>query len=313
MTNHDKNTAAQISRLDKATRLNRLAEIGRTHGYFRRISAQHSALFVEEGDTLLVSFDAIDRVINHGAGGLPMGFHAVKEDQVSLLSILAKRQSWFRDGALFDYVDALVDDGFFDQFEQVLFLGIGPMCGYGALSFSVAAPSARVLAISPAATLDRDAAPFERRYRGAWRLNFTDRYGYAPDMVEAAAQATIIYDPSDPMSASHAALFDGANTTRLKLRFGGMSIGAMLEASGGLWTLLERAWTGPITPAAFARVARPARRSFPPYLGRLISQADQTGHPRLARAAAEYGQKLGDDPRFKQAAGMLRSRAGGLS
>ncbi|MEM9318530.1 MAG: phosphoadenosine phosphosulfate reductase [Pseudomonadota bacterium] len=311
MSNSDLAAAEELSRLSKATRLSRLSEIGRAHGFFRRLSSTHSALYVEEGDTLLVTFDAAERVIGRTKDGLPLGFRAVERDQVSLLNILGARQTWFRDEKLFAFFDELIDAGFFDQFDRILFLGLGPMCGYGALTYSVAAPFARVLAISPAATLDRGAAPFERRFRNAWSMDFTDRYGYAPAMAEAAEAITLVYDPADVMSASHAALFDGANTTRHKLRHGGMAIGAMLAAGGTLWDLVRRAADGPVTTLDFARASRPARRLFAPYLGKLIANADQTGHPRLALAAAEYGQRLVKDGRFDDAVQLFRGRLGG--
>ena len=220
------------NRLNTATKLNRLAEIGRQHGFFRQLTSRHSVLHVEEGSTLIVSFDTLERVVNHAPENLPSGFSLVSAAECSLLSVLGSRQSWFRDPALYAYFDELTDSGFFDQFDRVLFFGVGPMCGYGAMAYSVAAPGSHVLAISPVATLSRDAAPFERRYRDAWSLDFTSRYGYAPLMIEAAAQATVIYDPTDTMSAAHAALFDAPNTTRHKLRHGGMAIGAMLQATG---------------------------------------------------------------------------------
>jgi hypothetical protein len=182
------------------------------------------------------------------------------------------------------------------------------MCGYAALAYCVVAPGAQVLAISPVATLDRDAAPFERRFRNSWSLDFKSRYAYAPLMAEAAAEATVIYDPTDTMSAAHAALFDGQNCTRLKLRHGGMAIGAMLQASGALDKLMLHAAHAPITPDVFARYARTARRRFLPYVGRLMGAADQLGHPRLALAAAEYGAALSDDDHFADALHLLRQR-----
>lgn len=306
MTDSEMAAAELISRLDKAARLSRLAEIGRSHGFFRRMSQSHSALFVEEGTTLLVTFDTAERVVTRSSDGLPLGFPAIEDMDCSLLSIMGARQSWFRGRELAEFFDELVDEGFFDRFDRVLFMGIGPMCGYGAIAYSVAAPFSRVLAISPAATLDRDAAPFERRYRNAWRQDFTNRFGYAPEMAEAAEHLTLIYDPTDAMSASHAAMFDGSNTTRLKLRHGGMGIGAMLESGDVLWKLAKAAAAGPVTARQFARFARPARRKFPPYLAKLVAEADQNGHPKLALIAAEHGQRLGRTNRFDDAVSLLK-------
>ena len=60
---------------------------------------------------------------------------------------------WFRYPKVHAYFNRLVDDGFFDDLDKVVFYGAGP-CGYAAATFSVAAPGATVVAIQPQATLD---------------------------------------------------------------------------------------------------------------------------------------------------------------
>ncbi|MBF9036488.1 phosphoadenosine phosphosulfate reductase [Rhodobacterales bacterium HKCCE2091] len=311
MSETDTQARGRNNRLDRATRLSRLAQIGRDHGYFRRIGQRHSVLFVEEeSDTLLVTFDTAERVLGKSPDGLPIGFPAVQKWEWSLLNIMGSRHSWFREDQLYTFFDTLVDTGFFDRFDRVVFLGLGPMCGYAAAAFSVVAPAARVLAISPAATLDRDDAPFEQRFRPAWRHDFRSRYGYAPTMIEGAEAVTLIYDPTDPMSAAHAALFRGDNVARHKLRHGGMSIGAILSVGDALSKLLAAAARGPVSDADFARITRPSRRNFLPYIAALMTRADQVGHPRLALMAAEHGQRLAVDGRFDRAVEVLRGRIG---
>ena len=108
--------------------------------------------------------------------------------------MVAEGQSWFRDPAVFAYFDRLVDDGFFDEFERVIFYGAGP-CGYAAAAYSVAAPGATVVAVQPQATLDPRMTEWDDRFVEMRRTSFTDRYGYAPDMLDAADQAFVLYDP----------------------------------------------------------------------------------------------------------------------
>lgn len=301
--------AAEISNLDKATRLNRLAEIGKNHGYYKKLSKDYSALFVEESDTLVVSFDTTDRLHRPHSDGLPLGFAMVEDREVSLLSILGTREGWFRDPALYAFFDDLVDDGFFDHYDRIVFLGLGPMCGYAALAYSVVAPGAQVIATNPVATLDRSAAPFERRFKTAWRRDFTTRYGYAPLMVEAAQAVTLLYDPTDVMAAAHSALFQAPNVARYKLRHGSGDIGAMLMASGGLWRLVDQAINGRVTSDMVARVARKARRNHAAYIMQLTGAADQSGHPKLALAAARYGKSLVRDGRFDEVIALLGQRS----
>jgi hypothetical protein len=39
------------------------------------------------------------------------------------------------------------------------------------------------------------------------RTDFTSRYGYAPDMLDAAEQVYVIYDPYEQLNAARAAMF----------------------------------------------------------------------------------------------------------
>lgn len=62
----------------------------------------------------------------------------VKTRQWSSLSLISEGDTWFRDPAVYRYFDRLVDDRFFEGFDEVLFFGAGP-CGYAAAAFSVCA------------------------------------------------------------------------------------------------------------------------------------------------------------------------------
>ncbi|QBX99775.1 phosphoadenosine phosphosulfate reductase [Rhodophyticola sp. CCM32] len=280
--------------------LDHLTEIGRSHGFFERLGQHHSALYVQEGSTLLVTFDEAGRVYRQTKDGLPLGFDAVQRREWSLLNIMASGQSWFRDANLYRFFDRLVDEDFFDDFDQVIFLGAGPMCGYAACAYSVVSPGARVLSLSPAATLDREDAPFEMRFRAARRLNFNDRYGYAPYMLEGAEQATIVYDPHEPLGAAHAALYRGPNVQRVPMRWCGINLYPILESDGAIDRLVQATARGNLRPLRFAQITRNTRRNYPPYLFRLMTRALEKGHPDLARKVAVHGAKVTDDPRFAE-------------
>ncbi|MBF9050018.1 phosphoadenosine phosphosulfate reductase [Roseobacter sp. HKCCD9010] len=292
------NPAPQPHHTSRQAWLAHLTEIGRGHGFFERIGSRHSALFVQEGSTLLVSFDEAGRVYNHTSDGLPLGFDAVQRREWSLLNIMASGQSWFRDADLYQFFDRLVDEDFFENFDRVIFLGCGPMCGYAACAYSVTAPGARVLALSPAATLDREDAPFEPRFRTARRLNFTDRYGYAPYMLEGAAQATVLYDPYEPLAAAHAALYRGSNVQRIPMRWVGSDLQTFLQSDGALDRVLQAKSRGKLTPLRFSQITRNTRRRNAAYLVKLIGLALGRGHPELARTVARFGARETKDPRF---------------
>ncbi len=304
----DPQTAAQDLQHDRAAWLNRMSQIGDMHGFFDRIGQDHHAFYVQEGDTLLVSFDGADRIRTKGVDQLPVGFEAVKKREWSMLSIIATGPTWFRDPALYAFFDRLVDEDFFDSFDQVIFLGAGPMCGYAAAAFSVVAPGAQVIALSPAATLDRETAPFELRYRNAWRKNFNDRYGYAPDMLEAAAKAFVIYDPADLLNAAHAALFRGKNIERIRFRGAGPDQLTLLEPSGNLDRMLKAAGNDRFHGVRFAKLIRRLRRHNVQYLRRLLARSEERGGDRLSLIVARHGATETDDPLFKTRAADLEAR-----
>jgi hypothetical protein len=284
----------------------KLGDIGKAHGFFERIGALHTALYVQEGETLLVTFDDAQHALRPNHDGLPLGFVAVKQHEWSLLNITALDMTWFRDPDVFAFFDRLVDDDFFENFDQVVFMGGGEMCAYAAAAFSVTAPGARVVCISPAASLERSATPFEMRFRNKWRLNFTDRYGYAPDMLEGAAQAVVLYDPQDTMQAAHAALYRGKNILKAQVRGVGLTLFSLLEADNDI--LIKLACSveeGPTTMAILSQNLRDFRRGSLGYLRKLLNNPKLRGHPKLALAVAHFGIATTGHRHFKRQAAAL--------
>ncbi len=288
--------------------LDRLGQIGEMHGFFDRLGKDHHALYVQEGDTLLVTFDGAERILKQGLDQLPVGFEAVQKREWSMLSIIADGQTWFRDPAIYAFFDRLVDEDFFDSFEKVIFVGAGPMCGYAAAAFSVTAPGATVLCLSPASTLDREAAPFELRYRHAWRKNFTDRYGYAPDMLDAAEAAYILFDPLDLLNAAHAAMFRGKRVNRIRFRGAGADLLALLEPYNNFDRILKAVSNDRFGPLRFAQILRRFRKNNPAYLRRLLARAEQRGGDRLTRIVAQHGTNLGGMPIFARRLAEIDAR-----
>lgn len=255
--------------------------IGET-GYLARLGPQRFAAFAQAGPTLLVTFETLQGIQSLSPVAQPMGWEMVKEHGWSSLTLISKGDTWFRDPAVFAYFDRLVDDGFFDTFESVVFYGAGS-CGYAAAAYSVAAPGAYVLVIQPQATLAPDLTEWDRRFPEQRRVNFTDRYGYAPDMLEAAHTAFIVYDPQQTEDAMHASLFTGQNVTKLRMAHMGSALQTDVLQMGVLFKLLAAAGRGALTPQYFARVAR-ARRAHMPYLRKLLAvleRDEQDGRVRL--------------------------------
>ncbi len=259
-------------------RHNTLAELeamGKERGFFRLIGREHSALYVEQGKTLIVTFENLDHVNDGEFGRMPWGFQFVDGNGYSMLGMMALGWTWYRDEALFDFFDELRDTGFFQKFDRVVFYGAS-MGGYAACAFSAACPGATVLAISPQATLDRDVAIWESRYKLAWPRDFKSRYGYAPDMVASAEKMYLLFDPSEHLDAMHAALFRGSNIVKLKGRYLGHRMASLLQQMGVLKQIFLGCFEGTLSATQFHQLKRARRHSVrfqQEMLKRLVAKA----------------------------------------
>lgn len=243
-------------------------------GYFHTLGPRHFAFFADEGATLLVSFDRLEDILAR-PGQMPLAHaHAVARGW-SHVCVIADGATWYRDPAVYAYFDRLVDDTFLEDFDRVLFFGAG-MGGYAACAYSVTAPGSQVLALNPRATLDPTQALWDRRDLGARKLDFTSRYGYAPDMLEGADHVTIIHDPTIAADAMQAALFRAPYTTQLSARHMGDRLADNFAQLGILGQLLDMADAGTLTAKGFATLWR-KRREYAPYLRAMMAKAEERG------------------------------------
>lgn len=279
--------------------LDGLEELGEERGYFQPLGAHHSVVLSDEGTTLLVTFEAAANIRAEDEAGRPLGWRLTEGSDWSSLCLIAHGDSWFRDRAVYGYFDRLVDDGFFEDFDRVVFYGAG-MGGYAAAAFSVVAPGATVLTIAPQATLDVARAGWDNRFPKMRRTSFTDRYGYAPDMVENAKQVFIIHDPEIREDAMHTALFSRDNVTPLRCRFMGPELEHALVTMKILPALIKACAAGTLDAAAFARLYRARRRYFP-YLRGLLLLLEAAKRPQLVVWLTNSVVKRLKAPRFRKA------------
>lgn len=258
----------------------RLINMVESVGQYHRLNDRHFATYIAQKPILLVSFETVQGIRALSEAAQPFGFDMVKAQGWSHLCLVSDGDTWFRAQEIYDYFDQLTDDGFFDEFEHVLFYGAGP-CAYAASAFSVAAPGASVLAIQPQATLDPRMTEWDPRFTEMRRLSFTDRYGFAPDMLDAADRAFVIYDPREALDAMHASLFARPNVHRLRMPFMGSALQTSLIDMDQLYRLLLLAGTRRLTPTAFHQMMR-ARRDHPAYLRALLARLDADERPYLA-------------------------------
>lgn len=288
-----------------------MEEIGEEAGYFEPLGDQHSAFFSDMGPVLLVSFESLSAVRAAGGGQMPLGYQIAAPRGWSSLSIVAHDETWFRDPAVFGFFDRLIDDAFFEDFDRVVFYGAG-MGGYGAAAFSVAAPGATVLALAPQASLDSEAAEWDRRFPRARRRDFTSRFGFAPDMIEGCAAVYILYDPIQQVDAVHAAMFRGSQVVRLRARHIGRDPQAELARLNVLRPLVDAACAGTLNASRFFHLWR-ARRDSAHYLGRLIGRIQASDRPGRLLAALRVANARVDHPKLRAALARAESAGGPTS
>ncbi|MGC1495219.1 MAG: phosphoadenosine phosphosulfate reductase [Sulfitobacter sp.] len=308
MTDQTPTLSTSLVDLPKQEWLAAVSTIAEEDGYFQQLGKRHFAAFIEEGTTLFVTFETIQGMHALSNKAQPLGWEMLRDHGWSHLCIASDGDTWFRDKAVYGYFDRLIDDGFFDEFENVIFYGAGP-CGYAAAAYSVASPAAKVVVIQPQATLDARVTEWDDRFTDLRRGDFTSRYGYAPDMLDAADQAYVLYDPREQLDAMHAALFTRTNVHKLRMRFMGDALQTDLLEMGQLAPLLVAAAQGKLTDQVFADLFR-ARRTYRPYLRNLLAalEADHrenlaialcknvTGRMRARRFAAKLNQMQGGTP-----------------
>ena len=261
---------------DRASWLQMIDDTGEEAGYFQRLGAKHWAYFVDQSPTLLVTFETVD-AIRANASQLPSGDAVARKHGWSHLCLIADGDTWYRDPAVYRFFDRQVDDAFFEDFDNVVFYGAG-MGGYAACAYCVTAPGAAVLAISPRATLDPARAGWDKRDIGHRRLDFTSRYGYAPDMTEGAGQVFIAYDPDHAPDAMHAALFARPWVTPLHTRHLKDQVETALYQMAILPEMIATAAANTLSAQSFAQLWRARRKSLP-YLKLLLAKAKSAKHP----------------------------------
>jgi hypothetical protein len=231
----------------------------------------------------------------------------VKAQGWSHLCVISDGDTWFRDNRIYGFFDQLIDDGFFEEFDRVIFYGAGP-CGYAAAAYSVASPGATVVAIQPQATLDPRITEWDERFVEMRRTSFTDRFGYAPDMLDAADQAFILYDPRQDLDAMHSALFERPNVTRLRLRNMGGTLQTRMIDMDILYRVLSLAGAGKLTEKAFFKLYR-ARRENLAYLRGLMALLEAEDRPYLNTLLCRNVTARQRAPKFRRQLEALEKQA----
>ncbi len=273
------------------------SELG-PNGYQRILDDHHTVSYVPRGPKLLVSFEKVQDTLDTTGDGMPLGLDFADDKNWSVLHFTADRDTWFRSEAVYAYLDDLVDEAFFENFDQVTFYGTN-MGGYAAATFSVVAPGSTVIVMSPQATLDAELTEWDSRFPAARMLDFTDRYGYAPDMIEGTRRAFILYDPHAKLDCVHATLFRGPNVTRLPCRFFENQIARTLFDIDLLHRVVEHAAEGRLTRSGFYHDLR-RRRKHRRYLRHVLNHLEHLNRPYLMALFCCHVLEWHDAPAFRR-------------
>ncbi len=253
--------------------LRHLARVGADHGAFERLDPRHFALMVEEeAETLVLSFDRVERLWQRGAEGMPLGFEAVPAHEVSFLSVMSVGRTWFRSPEVEAMLAGLAADGFFSSFQQVVILATGPDCGHAAARAAALVPGARVLLSRPAAAVSATYAPFENRFRADRRADPDTPPPLPAEALAQADQTTILFDPRDARDAAQAALFHAPVTTRVALPLGGEAISRAMSTAEAIVPLTRHLIRGPLEAKTTRAILRPVLRADPAYRARLSNR-----------------------------------------
>ena len=271
---------------------------GAEHGFHLPLGPRHGVLYTADERTLIVSFENAE-TLRANETGLPLGLMVAGREGWSNLAVYSEGETWFRDPGVYNLFDTLTDEGFFDDFERVLFCGAGAGA-YAAAAYSVASPGAHLWLLRPQATLDPRVTEWDRRHADMRRADWTSRYGYGPEQAEAAERVTVVYDPYVREDAMHAALYTRPGVQKLRTPHLGAKLERDLDAMGILMPMIRLAGKGHMNPQRFSKLYR-RRRGHLPWLRRLLNHVEEQERPMLAGVLARAVLNDQPAPRFRKA------------
>ena len=183
MRDHGVFEPGDLSGLDFQNWLAQIDDAASDDVFFDYLGPKHATVLWEQSKTLIVTFEHHSDLSAYSSG-VPIGWQLAQEKGWSHLCVVSERQDWFRDPHVIRHFDRLIDDGFLDQFDDVIFYGCYAG-GYAAAAYSVSYPMATVIAINPQATLNPSIASWDKRFKHTPRQDFTTRFRYAQKCVKA--------------------------------------------------------------------------------------------------------------------------------
>ena len=265
---------------------------------------ENAIMFAPQSKRLVVAFDNVSIAREEGQRW-PWGFKALwQEMNCSVLGVMAVQRNWFRNDFVHDSFEALRDQGFFEQFDEVLFYGAS-MGGFAALVYQQCAPGSNVLAIAPQSTLDRSILPEEDRWGWTKKLDWSGRYKDAAGATDSAKEVMIIADPYYKPDFDQVSRITGDNVTWLHTPFMGHQLPNAFVVMNILKELLYAGAGGTLTPKLFYKLFR-ARNDLPRFQHDLLMEAEKRGKIRSAIQICEYTLKKRKAPNIKRSLERLQ-------
>lgn len=263
---------------------------GAGEGFIERMP-QHSLMFVKRNrPTLLVTFDNLSNVKDTSPERVPWAFKYAQDRQVSHLGVMAHAKVWYRDPVLIRRFYALRDAGFFDGYARVVFAG-SSMGAFAALVFSSLVPGAHVLAFNPQTTLDPALVPWEERYGGGRRRDWSLPLSDARGLLDRAGPVSVFYDPYFEPDRRHFERLTGPTVTGYKCWFSSHKSAVFLRKLDALGPVMTAGIFGELTPQDFYGLYR-RRRQLQWYIGALQSYFAEKGREETGQRARDQFRKL---------------------
>lgn len=121
MRDHGVFEPGDLSGLDFQTWLAQIDDAASDDVFVDFLGPKHAAVLLEQSKSLLVTFDHHSEF--SAQSGTPVGWALAQRHGWSHLCIISETQDWFRDPHVIHHFDRLIDDGFLDQFDKVVFYG----------------------------------------------------------------------------------------------------------------------------------------------------------------------------------------------
>lgn len=255
---------------------------GQGEGFLQR-GLRHSLLFVRRPvKRLLVTFDNLSNVGDTSPEREPWAFKFAQDRSISHLGVLAHGASWFRDPDLIAQFEKLKNEGFFDDYERVIFAGVS-MGGFASIAFGSLVPGAHVVSINPQSTLDEGLVPWETRYEGGRRQDWTLPLSDAAELTGNLGKVQIFYDPYHELDRKHVARFSGDNIHVFHCRYSNHKTAVFMRKIGILKPVMEKAVFEDLNALEFYRLYR-ARRELRWWKNAIAGYFTERGRVEIAEA-----------------------------